>query len=223
MPTTATTPTTRALPETRIALVDDHALVRMGYRRLLEMEPGLRIVAEYATVDAALAELVDGPGPAVDLVLLDLSMPGRSGLELLRALQGSRPALKVIVVTMHASPALLTQSLRAGALGFVSKSDDPQQLVDLVLRLAAGQAQAPLAQQAVARAVARDAPHSHLTARENEVFLRLLTGAGLEDIAQQLGVSEKTVSNYQTLIRQKLDVGTAVELLHYGRTHGLMP
>lgn len=211
-----------APPALRVALADDHAIVRVGFRRLLELEPGLRVVAEFGDADAAEAALL-GPAPlALDVLILDLSMPGRNGLELLRALQAARPALRVLVVSMHDAPSMVAQCLRAGAAGFVPKSSDPQAVVDAVHEVAAGRrALSPALAQAL-RALDAQPPHELLTAREAEVLRHLLAGQGVEAIARTMGLSEKTISNYQTLVRQKLGVGSAHELLHYARGHGLI-
>lgn len=207
----------------RIAIADDHAVVRMGYRRLLDSEPGLCIVAEYASVDEAERALLAQPAPEVDLLLLDLSMPGRGGLALLRLLNLKRPDLPVIVVSMHDTANLVAQCLHAGALAFVAKSGDPMDLVRAVQRV---QARGPGGRTEAERAhpsAQALAPHELLTVREAEALQWLLGGAGLDEVATRMGLSEKTVSNYQTAIRQKLGVGNAIELLQYAHSHGLMP
>lgn len=208
----------------RIAIADDHAVVRMGYRRLLDSEPGMGVVAEYASVDQAEHELLVRQRPDVDLLLLDLSMPGRGGLELLRLIRLKRTELPVIVVSMHDTGTLVAQCLRAGAAEFVAKSADPLDLVKAVQRVGAGRPGGSGEADLVARAAtAGQAPHELLTVRESEALQLLLGGAGLDEVASRMGVSEKTVSNYQTTIRQKLGVGGAMELLQYARSHGLMP
>ncbi|MEX8492830.1 response regulator [Sphaerotilus sp.] len=204
----------------RLAIADDHAIVRMGYRRLLEDEPGMTVVAEYADADSAWADLSLRSAGDIDLLILDLSMPGRSGLDLLLQLHAECPGLKVLIFTMHDTEALRTQCLRAGAVGLIGKSSDPECLLDAVRRVACA---AP--PRAVAAPVRRaDLPgHHHLTLREHDALMGLLRGWTLDQIAAEMGVSEKTISNYQTLIRQKLGVNTAVELMRYGQAHGLIP
>ncbi|MDZ7855169.1 response regulator transcription factor [Sphaerotilus sp.] len=208
----------------RLAIADDHAIVRMGYRRLLEDEPGLRVVAEYGDADSAWADLCRRSEGEIDLLILDLSMPGRSGLDLLQQLHAERPALKVLVFTMHDTEALRAQCLRAGAVGLIGKSSDPECLLDAVRQIAHV---APASVRATAPSVAArrsDLPgHHHLTLREHDALMGLLRGWTLDQIAAEMGVSDKTVSNYQTLIRQKLGVNTAVELMRYGQAHGLIP
>ena len=106
----------------RVALADDHAVVRAGYRRLLELETDIAVVAEYDNAETAYSALTATEAGAIDLLILDLSMPGRSGLELLRRLALRRPELRVLIFTMHDSPAMVDQCLRAGAIGFVTKT-----------------------------------------------------------------------------------------------------
>jgi two-component system, NarL family, response regulator FusR len=215
------------MPMIRVMLVDDHAVVRAGYRRLLEMESDLVVVAECADADAAYDALQRQPvsaGPLVDVVVLDLSMPGRSGLDLLRRLTLRWPSLRVLVFTMHDSAAMVSQCLRAGAAGFVTKSSQPEELV-LAVRQVMGQG-IVLSDDvaAVVRAVLEDAerpPHTTLSPREFDVLRYLVDGLGVDEIAERLTLSAKTVANYQTMIRQKLGVGNAVELLRYVREHRL--
>lgn len=208
----------------RVALADDHAVVRAGYRRLLELEADMAVVAEYGDADAAYSALCNGGGAeSPDLLVLDLSMPGRSGLELLRRLTLRRPELPVLVFTMHESAAMLDQCLRAGAAGFVTKSSAPEVLVDAVRRAARGER--PLSPDMVALQVAQGAggpPHARLSSREFDILNQLLAGHSVDEIAQTLRLSVKTVANYQTRIRQTLGVATAVDLLRYGREHGLV-
>ncbi|MBP6900908.1 MAG: response regulator transcription factor [Burkholderiaceae bacterium] len=211
----------------RVMLVDDHAVVRAGYRRLLELESDLQVVAECADGDSAQAELQrllapgDGP-PALDLLVLDLSLPGRSGLDLLRRISLRWPGLRTLVFSMHDSPAMVAQALQAGAAGFVTKSSEPAVLVDALRRVAQGQSGvlSPDIAQAV-RQPAAQAPHLALSPREFQVLQGLVAGWTLEQIAGHLRISSKTVSNCQTLVRQKLGVSTAVELLRYAQQHRL--
>ncbi len=203
----------------RVGLVDDHAVVRSGYRRLIELEDDLAVTAEFVDAESAYAALA-APGPCpIDLLVLDLSLPGQSGLELLRHLTLRLPSLPVLVFTMHASSALVQQCLRAGAAGFVTKCSEPGTLLEALRRISRGEialsddvAQAPDAAQA---------PHAALSVREFDIFQRLVVGHDVDRIAQTLHLSAKTVANYQTEIRRKLGVGNAVELVRYARVHGI--
>lgn len=206
----------------RIGLADDHAVVRAGYRRLLELEPDLAVVAEYPDADAAYGALTTG-GAHLDLLVLDLSMPGRSGLELLRRLGQRLPELRVLVFTMHDGAAMVAQCLRAGAAGFVTKNSAPELLVDAVRRAARGEVVlSPDVAMHAPGGSGAEPPHAQLSSREFDILQQLVAGRGVDEIAQGLRLSAKTVSNYQTQIRQKLGVGGAVELLRYAREHGLL-
>ena len=213
----------RSTPPLRVMLVDDHAVVREGYRRLLEDEPDLQVVAEHGDADAAYAALGRLPQGTADVLVLDLSMPGRSGLDMLRRTSLRWPTLRVLVFSMHDSPAMVAQALKAGAAGFVTKSSAPALLVDALRRVGRGETGvlSPDLAQAV-NSPAAVAPHRALSAREFDVLRGLVEGLTLDQIAARLHVSSKTVSNYQTQIRQRLGLATAIDLLHYAREHRLL-
>lgn len=208
----------------RVALADDHAVVRAGYRRLLELESDIVVAAEYADADAAYSALAAANADPIDLLILDLSMPGRSGLDLLRRLAQRLPALRVLVFTMHDGAAMVQQCLRAGAVGFITKSSAPEVLVDAVRRAAYGEVVlSPDVALLAPRGDSDAAPHRQLSSREFDILQQLLAGRSLDEIAQALRLTPKTVSNYQTQIRQKLGVGGALELLRYAHEYGLLP
>lgn len=208
----------------RVMLVDDHAVVRAGYRRLLDDEAGLRVVAECGDAESAYAALGPAAAATADVLVLDLSMPGRSGLDMLRRARLRWPRLRVLVFSMHDSPVMVAQALAAGAAGFITKSSEPALLVAALRRVAAGE-QAVLSPDIAGAAQAPGAapPHQVLTAREFEVLRGLVEGLSVEQIAARLHLSPKTVSNYQTQVRQRLGLQTAVDLLHYARQHRLLP
>jgi DNA-binding NarL/FixJ family response regulator len=207
----------------RIGLVDDHAVVRTGYRRLIELEDDLVVSAEFASAEAAYAELARTDDCPLDVLVLDLSLPGQGGLELLRRLAQRRPELPVLVFTMHDNALTVGQCLAAGAAGFITKSSAPEVLVDALRRVARGE-QALSEDVRAALAQAHDGPpHEALSLREFEILRRLAAGEGVERIAQALFLSAKTVANYQTEIRRKLGVANAVELVNYARRHGIAP
>ena len=205
-----------------VMLVDDHAVVRAGYRRLLEMEPDCVVSAECADGDSAYVMLQLRQPPPVDVIVLDLSMPGRNGFDLLRRMALRWPVVRRLVFSMHDSPAMVAQALAAGADGFVTKSSPPEVLVAALRRVAAGEPRVLSPDIAAAPAQpGAQAPHLALSPREFQVLQGLLAGDALDVIAERLHLSAKTVSNHQTLIRQKLGVGNAVELLRYAQLHRL--
>ena len=206
----------------RVMLVDDHAIVRQGYRRLIELEGDMQVVAEHGDADAACRALKGDGAGTVDVVVLDLSMPGRSGLEALRELRRAAAPPKVLVFTMHGTPGLADQALRAGAAGFVTKASEPDVLVQAVRRVAAGEVgvlsdDIALPRQAMGAEVA---PAAGLSPREFEVVQLLLEGCTTEQVGVRLVLSTKTAANYQTTIRQKLGVQTTMELLRVARERG---
>ncbi len=214
------TESTPAASPIRVALADDHAVVREGYRRLLALEDDLRVSAEFADADAVLDALQRG-ALAADVLVLDLSMPGRSSLDLLRRVRAHWPALRVLVFSMHDDAARVQQALRAGALGYITKSSPPEDLVAAVREVARGRQVLSADIAAHAEPPAAPPPHLMLSPREFDVLRGLLQGASLDQIAEALHISPKTVSNLQTALRQKLGVSNAVELLRYAQAHGL--
>jgi len=200
----------------RVMLADDHAVVREGYRRLLELEPGVAVVSECADGESVRAVL-DG-GVAVDVLVLDLSMPGCGGLAVLRRARDAWPQVRVLVFTMHDSPTMVVQALQAGAAGFVTKSSAPHELIDAVRRVAAGER--PVLSRDVAGAAVDADSRSPLAPREFEVLQLLAQGCSVDEISQRMRLSAKTVSNYQTAIRQKLGVNTGIELLREAQRRG---
>ena len=205
----------------RVALVDDHAMVRAGQARLLALEPDLSVVAEYADADAAFDALRAAPH-TVDVLVLDISLPGRSGLDLLRRVTMHWPRLAVLVCSMHDSPPMLAQALAAGARGFVTKASDPGVLVDAVRAVARGEQALSPDLQAWHGQPAEALPHDTLSPREFEVLLRLARGESVDAIATSLHLSTKRVANLQSSVRAKLALSNAVELVHYARRNGLV-
>jgi two-component system invasion response regulator UvrY len=199
--------------EVRIVLVDDHAVVRAGYRRFLEQEPGYSVIAEAASGEEAYALL---QRIAPDIVLLDLSMPGLGGLSSLRRFKLRWPLLPVLVFSMHDTVAFATHALRAGANGYVTKGSDPQLMVAAVRSVLDGEvALSPDIRQRLDRVAAdiRASPTLGLSVREFDIFRLIAGGKNHDDIAQLLNLSIKTVANNHSTIRQKLGVTTDIELL----------
>jgi DNA-binding NarL/FixJ family response regulator len=205
----------------RILLVDDHAVVRNGYRRLLDAEPDLRVVAEAASAEEANAAL---QRTACDCALVDLSLRGSSGLEAIRGLLARQPGLRVLVLSMHDGSGYVTQAIRAGAAGYLTKHCEPGEVIVAIRQVMQGRrVLAPEIAGALAdAALAGTSPFSGLTPREFDVLRQLVGGAPPQTIAANLHLSPKTILNYLSLIRQKLDAETDFKLLHLAARHGLV-
>lgn len=205
----------------RIILVDDHAVVRTGYRRLLDAEPGLQVVGEAASADEANALIMR---VAVDVAVVDLSLRGSSGIEAIRRMLARQPGLKVLVLSMHEGAGHITQALRSGALGYLTKYSEPDDVIDGIRRVATGKRvfSPEIAQVLAEEALDGDGALAHLTPREFEVLRLLAHGESANCIASSMHLSPKTVLNYLTLIRQKLNADNDFKLLHLAARHGLV-
>jgi two-component system, NarL family, invasion response regulator UvrY len=206
----------------KLMLVDDHAIVRSGFRRMLEQEPQLHIVAEADNGERAYALYVK---EMPDVVVMDLSMPGMSGFETIRRMVAREPTARILVFSMHEDAMRAERAIQLGARGYVTKSSAPEVLVKAIVEVAAGRL---FLSSDVAQAIAQsklageDNPLKVLTAREFEIFRLLVAGRGAVDIARILNLSAKTVANNRTLINQKLRASGDVELVLLALRHNLV-
>ncbi|MEY8878588.1 MAG: response regulator [Leptothrix sp. (in: b-proteobacteria)] len=207
----------------RVMLVDDHTIVRVGFRMLLQSSGAdIEVVAEAQNGEEALAR-VEAAAP--DVLVLDLSMPGMAGLEVLRRLRARDSRLRVLVLSAHEDTAHPRRVLAAGALGYLSKRGAPEALVDAVKRVAAGQRYIdPEIAQKLALAQLGDEPNpvDALSEREFEVFVQLARGAGVADIAAQLKLSASTVGTHLYNVKQKLGASNQSELTLLALRWGLI-
>jgi DNA-binding NarL/FixJ family response regulator len=198
----------------RVLLADDHTLVREGLKQLLAAAEGVEVVGEAADGDQALAMVRAND---YDLAVLDLSMPGLSGVDLVKRVKQEKPKLKVLVLSMHGERQYAARALKAGASGYLTKDSAAAQLVAAIRKIAAGGVQ--ISEAAAAQLIAggsTDAePHATLSDREFEVFRMLVAGQGLTEIAGQLHLSVKTVSTHKTRILQKMGMDSTAELVRY--------
>lgn len=208
--------------EIRVLIVDDHAVVRHGYRRLIEMHRGIRVVAEAGdAVSGYLAFKESSP----DVVVLDISMPGRGGIDLVRQIRQRDASARILIFTMHASATYAQQAFRAGAKGYVTKSSPPEMLVHAIRSVHAGrpalcdEISAVIAVNSVAGHVS---PLDVLTPREFEVLRMFLDANTIEDIAGAFSLSPKTIVNYHYEIKVKLGVRSDIELVYLCMRHGLI-
>ena len=203
----------------RILLVDDHAIVRAGVRRLLQDEFRDAIVDEASTAEEASASIA---AHRPDVVVLDISLDGRSGLDLLPEIA---PLARVIMLSSFSDPQFAVRSIRDGALAFLAKERAPRELIEAVRTVMGGRRfiGAELAEQ-LAALVASDHPRAHesLSAREFEVFRLIASAKSVSEISRELGLSVKTVSTYRARILEKMGLSSNAELMQYAIRHGLV-
>lgn len=206
----------------RIMLVDDHAVVRMGFRLLLDTTTDIRVVAECGSGEEALQCFAE-VNP--DVVVLDLSMGGMGGLETLSRLLAKWPATRVLVLSAHEDTAHPRRALAAGALGYLTKRSAAEALIEAIRQVAAGKLflEPALAQEIVVEQVGRPgSPLETLSAREFEVFVMLARGKSVAEIAAVLFLSPRTVGTHLYNIKQKLGAGNAAELTLIAIRNGLI-
>jgi len=207
----------------QVLLVDDHAVVRTGFRLLLQSQPDITVTAEAQSGEAAcqmFAEL------APDVVVMDLGMPGMGGLEALRRIRARNPAARVLALSAHDDPMHARRALREGALGFLSKRSAPEALIEAIATVAAGRRyiDPSLAQKLALAEIegAARSPIEQLSEREFEVFIRLAKGATVQKIADDLKLSASTIGTHLYNIKQKLGVVNQSELTLLAIRHGLI-
>ncbi len=205
----------------RVLLVDDHAIVRRGMRTILEDSVPEVVVEEAATGEAALTAVMQ----PFDVVVLDLSMPGRNGLDLLTEIKHRRPELPVLILSLHDEQHFAIRTLRAGASGYLMKDAAIEALVSAVLKVARG---GKYVSDAIADRLAADPGstrttlHESLSDREFDVLRGIATGQTVSEIAVQLHLSVKTVSTYRTRLLEKMGMGSNSELTRYALEQGLV-
>lgn len=205
----------------RVLIADDHQIVRDGLRRILTGLADIEVAAEAANGDEALA-LVRAHD--YDVALLDMSMPGLAGIDLIKRLRLEKPKLRLLVLSMHGEQQYAARALKAGASGYLTKDSAAQQLVGAIRKVAGGGVHISEAAAAglVAASIGDGPPHLRLSDREFEVFKQLAGGAGPSEIAQRLHLSVKTVSTHKTRILEKLGLGGTAELVRYALEHKLL-
>jgi len=206
----------------RVVIADDHRILREGLKQLLQSAPDLTVVGEAGDGHEVLAQV---RGTDFDVLLLDMSMPGKSGMELIRQVKAERPKLRVLVLSMHEEHQYAVRSIRAGASGYLTKESAALELVAAIRKVAGGGAyiSAEVAEQLALASMPRaeGPPHTLLSDREYQVFRRLVAGAAVTQIAGDLNLSVKTVSTHKARLMEKLGVGNQAELIHYALKHRL--
>ena len=207
----------------RVAIADDHPIVREGLRRIVSENPGISVVGEASSAVELFRLLAAAP---VDVVLLDVSMPGATYIDTLKDLRREHPSVKLLVISAHPEDQWAARSLRAGASGYLTKDRSPEQLVLAIGRVARG---GKYVSESMAERLAGmidsgqpRAIHESLSDREFEVLRALGSGMMVKDVAAQLGLSAKTVSTYRTRLLEKMGLKTKQDLVRYVVAHDLL-
>ncbi|SOE53536.1 two component transcriptional regulator, LuxR family [Burkholderia sp. OK233] len=207
----------------RVLIADDHALVRDGLRHILQNASGFEVVGE---ANDGVSTIALARSNAADVLVLDLSMPGRNGVELIKQIKEEKPALRVLVLTMHAEQQYAVRAFKAGASGYLTKESASAELVTAVSKVASGGVYVSLAMaERFAQSLNEPAdtlPHQRLSDREFDVFRRIAAGQTLTEIAAELCVSSKTVSTYKTRILEKMQMPHEAALVRYALRHKLL-
>lgn len=196
----------------KVMLVDDHAIVRAGYQMLLKNSSDLEVIAEAESGEEAYRlHSVCNP----DVIVMDLSLPGISGLETIKRIIARDSNTKILVFSMHEEIIFVEQALQAGASGYITKSSDPKLLIEAIIKLSHNEKyiDPDLAQQlAIEKSRGQDSPLSDFSTREFEIFCMLAEGLNTSEVAKRLSLSYKTVANYNTQIKTKLNVATVADI-----------
>jgi DNA-binding NarL/FixJ family response regulator len=207
----------------RVVLADDHRMVRTGLNEILADTGDIEVVGEAANgleVVKLVREL------EFDVLVLDMSMPGRSGIELIRQVKGEKPALRVLILSMHSEEQYAVRALKAGASGYLTKESAADELVAAVKRIAGGGAYVtPETAQRLALGLdegTEQPPHAMLSDREMQVFLMIAAGKSVSEVADTLSLSVKTVSTHKSRIMEKLSLANQSELIRYALRHRLV-
>ena len=203
----------------KILLADDHALVREGLKQLFAFTDDIRI-AEEATNGDSVLESLRRCHP--DVILLDISMPGIAGADLIARIRQMENSPPILVLTMHNEPQIAHRALRAGADGYLTKDTQPEILLGAIRKIASGgRFIDPTMVEALAFMSTQRAPHESLSKREFEIFLALVSGKSLNDIAADLSISNKTVSTHKSRLMEKMGFGSNADMVRYACQHRL--
>ncbi|WP_434664467.1 response regulator transcription factor [Paraburkholderia sp. A3BS-1L] len=207
----------------RIMIADDHAIIRDGLKRILSTVPDMEVAAEAVDGTDVVEQL---RSTAVDVLLLDMSMPGKSGIALIQQIKASHPALPVLVLSMYRESQYAVQAIRAGAAGYLTKNAESDQLIGAIRKVArGGTIVSALVAEKLVKQLQQPAsafPHTFLTPREFQIFQMLVEGSSINDIAHSLSLSSKTVSTHKANILDKMEIPSTAGLVYYAIQHGLV-
>jgi DNA-binding NarL/FixJ family response regulator len=207
----------------RIVVADDHTIVREGLKQLLSAAPDLSVIGEAQNGHEVIERV---RALDFDVLLLDMSMPGKSGIELIKQVRAEKPKLRILVLSMHEEEQYAVRAIRAGAAGYLTKDSASAQLVSAIRKVAGGGAfiTESVAQQLALGAMPQTEgpPHAALSDREFQVFRELVSGKAVTEIASELNLSVKTVSTHKARIMQKMNMSNPAELIRYAIHHRLV-
>ena len=206
----------------RIVIADDHAIVREGLKRIVTSAEDMAVVGEASNGTEVMRQVRESD---FDVLVLDLSMPGRSGMELIKLVRCEKPKLRILVLSMHEELQYAVRSIKSGASGYLNKESAPTQLMQVLRKIAAGGAfiSTGVAEQLALGSMmgSSSAEHERLTDREFEVFRLIATGMSVTDIAGRLNLSAKTISTHKANLMQKMNLQNQSELIRYAIKHGV--
>lgn len=207
----------------KLLIADDHAIVREGIKKILALSSDIEVLAEAVDGSEVMQRLAERSD--FDLLLLDLTMPHVTGMSLIGEIRANFPLLPLLVFSMHNESQVASRVIRAGASGFIAKDSDPEVLLDAIRKVAGGGKYIdPLLAEQLAFDVLRPeqrAPHALLSDREFEVFALLVAGKRVNEIADQLNISNKTVSTHKLNLMTKMKLDNTAALIHYSNQHDL--
>lgn len=208
----------------RILIADDHPILRNGLKQIISGFDDMIVTGEAGTGDEVLKRLNEEP---VDVLVLDMSMPGKSGIELIRQIKTERPKLPILILSVHNEAQYAVRTLKAGASGYLCKDSASNQLVQAIRQVAAGgafisEATAGYLAMTIGGQTAALEPHARLSDREFEIFRMIVRGRSVSEIAEDLGLSVKTVSTHKMHILEKMEIDNAADLVRYAIQHGLV-
>ncbi len=207
----------------RVLIADDHSLIREGFKKLFEKEKDIEVAGEAENADEVLRFLRQ---KKCDIVVLDIAMPGKSGLDLLEEIRREWKGLPVLILTIYPEERFAVRALKSGASGYITKESAPLELVKAVRRVAEGKRYISLSLgEKLASEISGDSdklPHERLSAREFQVFLMIARGKSVEAISAELHLSKSTVNTYRQRVLEKMRLSSNAEIIHYAAKNGLV-
>lgn len=207
----------------QVLIADDHAIIRDGLKQIISFVPNMEVAGEAADGEEVLQQI---RSLKVDVLILDMSMPGKSGIALIQQITAVKPALPILVLSMHQESQYAVQAMRAGASGYITKNTASSQLIDGIRKVAEGGTfVSPGISDKLIKQMHKpetELPHTKLTPREFQIFNMLVEGHSVNDIANILSLSNKTISTHKAAVLQKMEAATTANLVYYAMKHGLI-